>query len=144
MYQTFVNRLFVIWGILVCTIFVLFIYILKVTLRTETVFNILHNLLPLFYLRQMSHSNLWYHQYSSILNLIFGLCSLMNAWLCTEQCYGLTYEDVKTAGSGVEFSPMELFTLKQEDLEQSLVYLGKDSLSLEQASSIWKALVKVS
>ncbi|XP_033609058.1 uncharacterized protein LOC111868801 [Cryptotermes secundus] len=59
-----------------------------------------------------------------------------------EQCYGLTYEDVKTAGSGVEFSPMELFTLKQEDLEQSLVYLGKDSLSLEQASSIWKALVK--
>jgi hypothetical protein len=51
---------------------------------------------------------------------------------------------VKTAGSGVEFSPMELFTLKQEDLEQSLVYLGKDSLSLEQASSIWKALVKVS
>jgi hypothetical protein len=48
------------------------------------------------------------------------------------------------AGSGVEFSPMELFALKQEDLERSLIYLGKDPLSQEQASSIWKALIKVS
>jgi hypothetical protein len=47
------------------------------------------------------------------------------------------------AGSGVGFSPMELLTLQQEDLERGLVYLGKNPLSAEQASSIWKALVKV-
>lgn len=62
----------------------------------------------------------------------------------TEQCYGLTYEDVKAAGTGAAFSPMELLTLKKEDLEQGLVYLGKDILSAEQASILWKALVKVS
>jgi hypothetical protein len=65
-------------------------------------------------------------------------------YFCTEQCYGLTYEDVKAAGSGIKFSPVELLTLKREDLEQGLIYLGKDPLSMEQASSIWKALVKVS
>lgn len=48
------------------------------------------------------------------------------------------------AGSGAQFSPMDLFTLQQEDLERGLVYLGKDPLSAEQASSIWKTLVKVS
>lgn len=62
----------------------------------------------------------------------------------TEQCYGLTYEDVKAAGTGTAFSPMQLLTLKKEDLEQGLVYLGKDILSAEQASALWKALVKVS
>jgi hypothetical protein len=39
---------------------------------------------------------------------------------------------------------MELLTLKRKDLEQGLVYLGKDVLSAEQASALWKALVKVS
>lgn len=37
---------------------------------------------------------------------------------------------------------MELLTLKKQDLEQGLVYLGKDILSSEQASALWKALVK--
>jgi len=61
-----------------------------------------------------------------------------------EQCCGLTYEDVKAAGTGVAFSPMELLTLKKRDLEQGLVYLGKDILSVEQASALWTGLVKVS
>ena len=51
---------------------------------------------------------------------------------------------MKAAGTGAAFSPRELLTLKKQDLEQGLVYLGKDILSSEQASAVWKALVKVS
>jgi hypothetical protein len=68
----------------------------------------------------------------------------LNTYFFTKECYALTYQDVTKAGAGVKFSPAELLTLQQEDLEQSLVYLGKEPLSEEQASSIWKALVKVS
>lgn len=51
---------------------------------------------------------------------------------------------MKAAGTGAAFSPMELLTLKKEDLDQGLVYLGKDILSAEQAYALWQALVKVS
>jgi len=51
---------------------------------------------------------------------------------------------VKAAGTGAAFSPMELLTLKKEDLKPGLVYLGKDILSAEQSSALWTALVKVS
>ncbi|KAJ4443991.1 hypothetical protein ANN_05780, partial [Periplaneta americana] len=58
------------------------------------------------------------------------------------ECHGLTFEDVKNAGSAAEFSPSELLTLGQQDLERSLLYLGRNPVTKEQASAVWKAIIK--
>lgn len=57
--------------------------------------------------------------------------------------FGLSCSDVKEAGTGATFTLDDLETLKEEDFQTCLVFLGKDPLGEKEGKYLWEALIQV-
>lgn len=56
----------------------------------------------------------------------------------------LNCKEIKEAESIVTFTPEELKTLEEDDLNSCFSVLGKDKLSEKQAEVLWQLILKVS
>lgn len=58
--------------------------------------------------------------------------------------FALNCEEIKKAESVAKFTPEELGTLEEDELNSCFTLLGKDKLTFKQAETLWSLILKVS